>query len=342
MTGAVHDGVEVREVAPNDVPALIACIRRCYGETYTEREFYDQDYLRHELGSGRLVSVGAFVEPRVVGHVGTRLPAPGEVVAETVAGIVDPDYRGRGLIPLMGARMVARYPGLGIAATINVATGAHDRTQRPLVAAGGVATGVLLGHVAARTAYRGISHAFGDARIGVVVYVQVFGQLPAFEVYLPDNYAQRVADLYEQLALERHVVARRTTGSTCPLTGSLHHDSQRGISSLRFGTLANEPTRPAVELVAEVTAAGEEIAYADIPISDPHCLELFDLLEYQGFFFGALLPGSARREAIRLQRLIGAPIRPDAVVTASPAGRSLLQWISRQNAQANSARISYP
>jgi len=37
MARAIHGGVEVREVAPDDVPALIACVRRCYAETYTER-----------------------------------------------------------------------------------------------------------------------------------------------------------------------------------------------------------------------------------------------------------------------------------------------------------------
>jgi hypothetical protein len=327
----VHDELEVRDFAPDDVPALISCIRRCYGETYTEREFYDPNHLRDELRSGRLLSVGAFAGPRAVGHVGTRLPPPGEVVAETVAGIVDPDYRRRGLIPLMGARMVGSYPELGIAATINIATGAHDRTQRPIAASGGVATGVLLGHVAAHTTYRGISHAFGDARIGVVVYVQVFGRLPSLEVYLPDDYAERVDDLYRQMALERHVVANRATGSAHTWVGSVQHDSRRGISSLRFGSLASGPTQPATALVGEVIASGEEVAYADIPISHPHCLELFELLEDNGFFFGALLPGSARREAIRLQRLTDAPVKPDAIMTASPAGRSLLEWISHQH-----------
>ena len=65
--------VEVRVLTENDVEALIACLRRCYGESYTEPEFYDSSYLRAELRARRLFSVGAMVGPRLVGHLGTRM-----------------------------------------------------------------------------------------------------------------------------------------------------------------------------------------------------------------------------------------------------------------------------
>ena len=60
--------------------------------------------MRSELRGRRLLSVGAVVGSRVVGHIGTRIRIQGDAVAETIAGIIDPDYRGMGLMSRMSGR----------------------------------------------------------------------------------------------------------------------------------------------------------------------------------------------------------------------------------------------
>jgi len=335
MSGRRDEVVEIRRLGEDDVPALIACTRRCYGQSYPESDFYEPSYIRSELRARRLLSVGALVGSRVVGHIGTRIPIPGDAVAETIAGIIDPDYRGMGLMSRMGGQMVADYRDLGIVATRHIATGAHDRTQRNIASSGGVATGVLLGHIPAGTDYRGIEHGFGNARIAAVVYFQAFGPLGPLDVHLPRHYAELVGDLYKQLELERPLVPRTHTssadGSTSVWAGSVHHDTRRGISSLRFGSLAGDATRPAIEFVGEVLPQCQAVAYADVPITDRRAPQLLDLLHEKAFCFGALLPGTAASEAIRMQRLSGTSIAPCATVTASSGGRALLEWISREH-----------
>jgi hypothetical protein len=194
---------------------------------------------------------------------------------------------------------------------------------------------VLLGHIPAGTDYRGIEHGFGDARIAAVVYFQAFGPLGPLDVHLPRHYAELVGDLYKQLELERRLVPRTHTssadGSTRVWAGSVHHDTRRGISSLRFGSLAGDATLPAIEFIGEVLPQCQAVAYADVPISDRRAPQLLDLLHERGFCFGALLPGTAASEAIRMQRLSGTSIAPRATVTASSGGRALLEWISREH-----------
>ena len=335
MSGRRGEVVEIRRLDEDDVPALIACTRRCYGESYPESDLYEPRYIRSELRARRLLSVGAVVGRRVVGHVGTRIQIPGDAVAETIAGIIDPEYRGRGLMLRMGGQMIADYHDLGIQATRHIATGAHDRTQRIIASSGGVATGVLLGHIPAGTDYRGIQHGFGDARIAAVVYFQAFGQLDPLDVHVPEQYAELVRDLYGQLELERRLVPPTRTssadGSTLRCASSVHHDTQRGISSLRFGSLAGDATRQPIEFVGEVLPRCQAIAYADVPIADRRAPQLLELLHERGFCFGALLPGTAVSEAIRMQRLSETSIAPRATVTASSGGRALLDWISREH-----------
>ena len=137
----------------------------------------------------------------------------------------------------MGTRMVAEYRQLGIVGTRNVATGAHDRTQRLLVAAGAVATGVLLGHIRAGTDYRGLAHGFGDARIGAVVYFQAYAPLSPLDVHLPERLTRPVGELYQQLGIERRIVPHPRqprppgTHSSIELPGSADHDERRRLSS---------------------------------------------------------------------------------------------------------------
>jgi GNAT superfamily N-acetyltransferase len=334
MSGQSDKAIEVRSLGEEDVPALIACIRRCYGESYPESDFYEPSFIRSELHAERLLCVGALVGARVVGHLGMRISIPGDPVAETIAGVIDPDYRGTGLMSRMGSQMGASYRDLGIVALRHIATGAHDRTQRNITASGGVATGVLLGHIPAGTDYRGIEHGFGDARIAAVVYFQAFGRLDALDVHLPRYCAAMVADLYKQLGLERRLMPTTHPSSegidsyTRAWAGSARHDSRRGISLLRFGSPA-PAIRQAIEFVDETLPKCQAIAYADVPIADRRAPQLLDLLHDRGFCFGALLPGTAASEAVRMQRLSTASIAPWATVTASPEGRALLEWISR-------------
>ena len=81
----------------------------------------------------------------------------------------------------------------------------------------------------------------------------------------------------------------------------------------------------------EVLHQCQAIAYADVPIADRRGSQLFDLLHERGFCFGALLPGTAASEAIRMQRLSVTSMAPWATVTASSGGRALLEWISRES-----------
>jgi hypothetical protein len=267
---------------------------------------------------------------------------PGDAVGDTVAGIVDPDYRGRGLMSRVGVRMVADVGEVGIVATRHFATAAHDRTQRQIVSGGATATGVLLGHIPAETDYRAMELAPGTARIAAVVYFQSFGRLGALDVHLPERFADVVSELYEQAELERRPVPRnRATSapdhSDIACTGTVHHDTRRGITSLRFGSLARTAVRPAVELVDDVLDDAPAIVYADVPIADRRAPALLDLLHERGFIFGALLPGTAASEAIRMQRLSGASIAPGSAVTASPEARALLDWIAGEQARAAAA-----
>lgn len=93
-----HVGISVRTMTPTDAPGLAACIRRCYGESYTKRVMYEPGALAKLVRSGAYNGVVATAGDDIVGHSGFNRPNPQATVAEAGTTVVDPNSRGSGLM----------------------------------------------------------------------------------------------------------------------------------------------------------------------------------------------------------------------------------------------------
>lgn len=327
-------GVEVRPLGEADMAQLIACVRRCYGDTYGEPGFYDTDWLIAQMRSERLVSVGACDEGRVVGHVGATVTRPGDAVGDTVAAMVEPAYRGRGLVHQMGRLLFAAFQQRGIVATRHLATGTHLRTQGPLADSGAVPTGILLGHVQAGTQFRGVEHRFSSHRIGVVVYFQRYSALEDLDIHLPERDAPILTELYQRAGLTRHPKPPTDAGNSSldgkPTTGiTVRYNHRASIVAVH---IAGAPgARISTDQLANALDGHRaEVAYVDVPLTHPDCPAAVEWLRDRGFIYGALLPGTADSEHIRMQHVPADRVAPDAIECATAGGTQLRDWIANE------------
>jgi hypothetical protein len=332
--------IEIKDLRSDQVAAVVACVIRCYRDHYPESEFYSADALAQQVRTGRLISkIAVTDEGRVVGHLGTRLDRPGDPVAETVGGMVDPEYRRRGLLVELGSAMSKEYSRLELAGIQLFATGAHDLTQRKIVAAGGGVTGVLLGHIPAGTEYRGIEHDFGDARIGCVVFYQPMAAAPRFPVYLPARYRDIVSRIYRDLGLKRDLAAPEDSPSQ-NMASELSVNPRRGSSVLWVGSRGDlrglqNSGRTLNEGIEALTAP---VAYADVCLAQPGAPQAIEVLRSKGFFMGCVLPGSERSEVLRMQRIQAAEIAPERILVPEGTGRDISRFIAQD--RQNTARES--
>ncbi|MGH0037229.1 MAG: GNAT family N-acetyltransferase [Myxococcota bacterium] len=302
----------IRDLRPAETPALVECVRRCYGETYPEADFYEPDLLAGAIRDGRLASKVAVTDAgRVVGHLATRWAFPGDVVAEAVGGIVDPEHRGQGWLRRLGAEMFAQHRERRLAGLHLFATSAHLRSQKLILAGSGTATGVLLGHIPAGTRYEAIDHDFGDRRIAAVVFYQPLGEMPPLRVFPGDVHGRRLAPLYARAELPRELAEPDPRAGLLP--GSADYDARQRIATLRLGNgviaLGTLLRTPAVSRA--------EVVYAEVPLADPRAAATLEALGRRRFGFGALLPGSERSERLRLQRVRSSRIAPERIRTGS-------------------------
>jgi hypothetical protein len=315
------------------MPGLVECVRRCYGDTYGEPGFYDAAWLVRQQRSGRLLSIGACAEGRVVGHLGMTVASRGDVVGDTVAAMVEPDYRGQGLVHRMGRVLYAAFQANGVVATRHLATGTHLRTQRPLVDSGAIPTGVLLAHVQAGTQFRGVGHRFGDRRIGVVAYFQRYGDLGGLDVYLPVRYATMLTELYERAGLVRHSDSRTgatTTARRGAPTAAVTTQRNARASVVVVRIAATLDARISTDELAYELESRPEVSYVDVPLPHPDCPATVEWLRREGFAFGALLPGTIDSEFLRMQNLPADRAKPDAIECATAEGARLRDWIAAE------------
>jgi GNAT superfamily N-acetyltransferase len=328
-------GVDVRDLTADEADGLVACVRRCYGETYPDALFYDAALLAAALREGRLFSkVAVTGEGRIVGHLGIRWLFPGDCVGEAVAGFVDPDFRGRGVLRAVGGALVDVYREVGLSGLWNFATGAHLRPQKMLLAAGARPTGLLLGHLPAGTDYRGIGRDSGSARIAAVVFHQPLAPAPALAIRAPEPYRELLRGLYGSLALQR---TELEADPAAPPAGTHQLNQKRGASQLRFGPLAGAAPRGLDRLLEDVTSAGAPVVYADVPLCESGASALVERLRAEGFWFGALLPGSERSETLRLQRLSARWIDPERIAVGSESVAALLEVVLSDRAAVGDA-----
>jgi hypothetical protein len=206
---------------------------------------------------------------------------------------------------------------------------------------GGGVTGILLGHIPAGTQYQGIEHAFGNARIGCVVFYQPISKASALRVHLPGCYREIVAQIYRSIGLPRELAACSDAARN-DMDISLFVNPKRGSSVLQMGFARDQD-----ELTSTPKSIGEAIGeirspvvYVDVRLTHPGAQKAIEELRSYGFCMGCLLPGSRHTEAMRMQRIRGAPIAPERIVVPDGSGREILEFVVNDSVETAVARTS--
>lgn len=319
--------VQIRRLTAADAQPLVSCFERCYGDTYPNESFHDPATIAELARSGTLRSVVATTaDGRIVGHTGLTLRDPAATVTEAGNTVVDPEFRGAGILGRMGTALADLCRESGFVGYVHYPTAAHDVMQRHSVAGGGFETGVMLGYIPAETDYRDIEQS--ASRIAATVVYQPFAEAAQIDVVIPDRYAHILGRLYGQMGLRRIRVPGSDTGSQhSELTARFN--ARRNLLHLQIEHIGSDVAEVIAQWMLDHPA---DVTHVDLVLDEPFINHCVDGLAMRGFFFCGLLPGFARSDVLRLQHLRDQPAAVFAPNLANASARSLLEIIDAERA----------
>jgi hypothetical protein len=320
---------EIRRLRTTDAAALVACFRRCYGETYASDDFYDAGKLARRIEAGSLRSVVAIADDgTLVGHTGLTVRDAKARANEAGNTVVDPRHRGEGWLGRLAAALTDLCVADGFVGYVHFPTTAHAIMQKASVRGGGVETGVMLDYIPDDTDYRAIERASG--RLAATVVYQPIGDAPARRVYVPRDYRERIERSYATAGLSRTIATADGSfeARDCEIVET--HLPRRDL-------LHVDVTRVGADLVARIGSTAARITHVDAALDDPAVGAAVAALRAAGFVYCALLPEFANGDVLRLQRLARVDATTFAPAIANPDAQTLLALIRSEYAESHSA-----
>lgn len=326
--GDPGDGIEVRELTPDDAEALTALVRRCYGDSYDAAWVYDPTEIGRRITRGVLHStVGLADGGELVAHVGLVRTRPDDDVAESGQAVVDPEFRGHHLFTLLKRRAADWATRTGLFGLYSEATAAHPYSQRANVALGAVETGVLLGYIPASVEYTAI-----DARAhrqSVVLFYLKTNDGHARPVYPPASDREMITRIVANAGL-RGAVADAPSGARIPRSGDVHLEERTDHNHLvvTARTVGHDLLDSLAAARDGAFARSIDCVYVDLPLADPGTQLVGDGVRDLGFAFGGVFPNRHHDcDVVRYQLLNGVDLDVSDISLASDHGRDLLAYV---------------
>ncbi len=345
MNVADSPGVTIRKLEPGDVPSLVRCVVRCYGDSYPDRAFYAADEIRSLLSRALLHSAVALDrQDEVVAHLGVVLERRGARTGDMVLGIVDSRFRGHALSVQVGVVLAQEFQRLGLIGLYQYATTAHAISQKLTLATSSTETGVLLGYLPeATSSMQRPTDPLGWRIPSIMLYLPL-AQAPARKAYVPRRYRDVASGIYSRVGLERQLVEAdlELQLPDAPTRLRLDLETWRSLARIAVERVGSDLVPEVSRVMREVASGEAQIVHLDLRLSDPCTPKIVELLRGLGLFFGGILPELRDGDVIRLQSTREGSLDRSAIEVVSGVSERLLDFVleDRQEALAASSPAS--
>ncbi len=294
----MEDEINIRTMESADAVGLSACIRRCYGNAYANRLMYEPTVLADQLRMRAYRGVVAIDGADIVGHIGYNLPTLSATVVEAGTTVVDPSYRGAGLLGRLAQALRENVIADGAVGFLHYPTTAHTVMQKASLKSGGCETGIMLAYLPPEARDLAIGGS-GEDRLAVTVVYQPLAETPAQAFFLPDRYGDLITGFAERLQL-----CRTSAGDRAKPAGSTKLRQVADHHSRRDRFIVDQVGDDLIERIASAIEASDAgVSHVDLAMDQPTVDHAVEKLRKLGFVFCAWLPGWNESDVLRLQFL---------------------------------------
>lgn len=315
---------EIRLLKVADIPQLIDCIKRCYGDSYPFHEMYDPLALQKMVDDKHMHSVVAqHPDGHLIGHCALTFDGTNNTTPEAGKMIVDPDFRGHHIAEAMAKKRIEIAQELDLVGFWTDCVTNHPYSQDEMIAFGAQETGVLLGAAPSRE-MAGLQN-FTDTRMSFLsCYLPLKEQVNT--IYLPKNHIDFVSDLAKKIKVNRKIAQSSVLGSDkSEYIVTVNPETQ--MANIKVQHIGEDFSSAISSELEKLEPQNLAFTMLNLPISQEAAALAFTQLEGMGFFWGAWLPNySAQGDVLRLQKLHEA-VNVDEIICARAQGEDMKKYV---------------
>jgi anti-sigma regulatory factor (Ser/Thr protein kinase)/GNAT superfamily N-acetyltransferase len=326
--------VTIRLMTPDDSVDLARCVYRCYGYTYANGDVYFPDRVREFLESGLMVShVALTPDGGIIGHIAIRKESPDARIGERGQAVVDPRYRGHGLLNKLVSSSVENAKATGMYGTYSEAVTVHTYSQKAAFSIGARETGILLGFTPATMLFKKIQEGDRQQRQAAVLLYTRYNDEPFRDVYPPFHHQAIIRRIYERNNFRRNIVNALDVKEQADVPPSSQVDIRVQTDASRAFMCITQYGADLEELVKfrlrELCLRRIDCIYIDLPLSHPATPKFCASMEMLGFFFAGIIPEMSEGDVLRLQYLNNVDVDLENIQIASDFGKELLDYVAK-------------
>ena len=315
---------EIRLLTVSDIPQLINCIKRCYGDSYPFHEMYDPVALQKLVDDKLMHSVVAqHPDGHLIGHCALTFDSSSNTAPEAGKMIVDPDFRGHHIAESMAQKRIEIAKELDLVGFWTDCVTNHPYSQDEMIAFGAQETGVLLGAAPSRE-MAGLQN-FTDTRMSFLsCYLPL--KENANTIYLPKNHVDFVGDLAKKIKVDRTIAESSALGSG-KSEYSVTVNPATQMANIKVQHIGEDFASAIAAELAKLEPQNPAFTMLNLPISQEAAALAFSQLEDMGFFWGAWLPNyTAQGDFLRLQKLHES-VNVDEIICARAQGEDIKKYV---------------
>ncbi|MRJ02789.1 MAG: GNAT family N-acetyltransferase [Epsilonproteobacteria bacterium] len=271
----------VRPFKPGDEVWIPKLIYRNYGYTYFKDTFYYPQKIRELEERGEILSIVAEIEGKIVGHFAmVRLPRSN--IAEIGVAVVDPQFKGLGIMKRMFHLLIKEAKGLELSAIFGEAVTFHPYSQRANARFGLYTTALMLGDLHQMVQLKDHPYPFREKRGAVAVEYKILRPFVK-RIAIPERYRRWVERSYNLLGVRYRERRKRAEGST-----KISHELNRtfNIATLVIDGAGEDFERHLKREFDSLVAKHPDMIYADINLEMVEDIDrVVEILRSFDFFY---------------------------------------------------------
>lgn len=316
---------EITRLKPADLPQLIDCVRRCYGESYPNKVMYDINLLEEVIENKLMHSVVAKLpNGQIIGHCALTFDGAHNVSPEAGKMMVDPNFRGQHIAEIMAKERIEIAQELSLPGFWTECVTNHPYSQHEMITFNAKETGLFIGDTPATISMKGLEN-HPDTRMSLLAFYLQLNDRP-HTIFMPAQHAEHAKSLVQDLNIQRNIVSSNIAASG---TTTFHTviNSNIQTANIAIDRIGSDLVAAVKHELTKLEALNLASIYLDIPMEQEAAAHAYLELESIGFFWGSWMPNfSTKGDMLRLQKIYQS-VDVETIVCAREQGYSIKKFV---------------